>query len=129
VGELKIHGYSAYLHPIGDGLLMGIGQDATDSGRVQGTQVSIFDVSDISDPTRIDQFTLNKGSSSSVEFDHLAFLYWEPTGLAMVPVQQWWWDSKPDSAIVIGDNVYTVSAKGIMRSDLNSLREEAWLSS
>ncbi|MFV1960822.1 MAG: beta-propeller domain-containing protein [Acidimicrobiia bacterium] len=168
VGELKIHGYSAYLHPIGDGLLMGIGQDATDSGRVQGTQVSIFDVSDISDPTRIDQFTLNKGSSSSVEFDHLAFLYWDQTGLAMVPVQQWWWDSKPDSAffgavglrvdddgyleevrriahpggddegwdpraqilrsIVIGDSVYTVSAKGIMRSDLDSLREEAWLS-
>ena len=27
-GELKIPGYSAYLHPVGDGLLLGVGQDA-----------------------------------------------------------------------------------------------------
>ena len=38
VGELKITGYSAYLHPIGDGLLMGVGQDATDQGRRLGAQ-------------------------------------------------------------------------------------------
>ena len=31
-GELHIPGYSAYLHPIGEGLLMGVGQDATDDG-------------------------------------------------------------------------------------------------
>ena len=31
-GELKIPGYSAYLHPVGDGLLLGVGQDATDEG-------------------------------------------------------------------------------------------------
>ena len=167
VGELKILGYSAYLHPIGDGLLMGVGQDATDSGRVQGTQVSVFDVSDPSDPTRIDQITLNKGSSSQIEYDHHAFLYWAPSSLAMVPVQQWWWDDNSESAffgaigltvdddghlrevrrlahpggddgnwdyramilrsIVVGDHVYTVSAKGIMKSDLDSLKEVAWL--
>ena len=34
VGELKILGYSAYLHPIGDGLLLGVGQDADEEGRV-----------------------------------------------------------------------------------------------
>ena len=32
-GELKIPGYSAYLHPVGDGLLLGVGQDTTDEGR------------------------------------------------------------------------------------------------
>ena len=32
-GELKILGFSAYLHPVGDGLLLGVGQDATESGR------------------------------------------------------------------------------------------------
>ena len=31
-GELKMLGYSAYLHPIGDGRLIGIGQDATEQG-------------------------------------------------------------------------------------------------
>ena len=38
-GELKIPGYSAYLHPVGDGLLLGVGQDATDDGRILGTQL------------------------------------------------------------------------------------------
>ena len=28
-GELKIQGYSAYLHPVGDDLVLGVGQDAT----------------------------------------------------------------------------------------------------
>ena len=92
LGELKILGYSAYLHPVGDGLLLGIGQDATETGQIQGTQVSLYDVSDPANPTRLDQITLSEGSSSQVEYDHHAFLYWEPTGLAMVPVQQWFWD-------------------------------------
>ncbi len=96
VGELKILGYSAYLHPVGDGLLLGIGQDATETGQIQGTQVSLFDVSDPASPTRLDQITLSEGSSSQVEYDHHAFLYWEPTGLAMVPVQQWFWDEDKD---------------------------------
>ena len=32
LGELKIPGYSAYLHPIGEDLLLGVGQDATEEG-------------------------------------------------------------------------------------------------
>ncbi|MCZ7528865.1 MAG: beta-propeller domain-containing protein [Acidimicrobiia bacterium] len=83
VGELKILGYSAYLHPAGDGLLIGVGQDATDTGMTQGTQISLFDVSDLSDPRRIDQVNLRSGSSPA-EFDHHAFLM--HNGLAVVPV-------------------------------------------
>lgn len=167
VGELKILGYSAYLHPVGDGLLLGVGQDATDTGQIKGTQVSVFDVRDPADPTKVDQFTLNQGSSSQVEYNHHAFLYWEQTGLAMIPVEQWWWDGKSDNvffgavgltvdgegnlaeierlvhpggadgypdyraqimrSLVIGDDLFTVSAKGIMRSDLATLEETAWL--
>ncbi len=40
LGELKIQGYSAYLHPIGDGLLLGVGQDADKDGATRGTQLS-----------------------------------------------------------------------------------------
>ena len=50
LGELKIPGYSAYLHPIGEDLLLGVGQDADDDGRALGTQLSIFDVSDLRKP-------------------------------------------------------------------------------
>lgn len=98
LGELKIPGYSAYLHPVGEGLLMGIGQDATDEGRVQGTQVSVFDVTDLSDPERVDTHTLGEGTNSAVEFDHHAFLFWD--GLAVVPVQQWRWDEKTEEVFM-----------------------------
>ncbi|HEY3240842.1 MAG TPA: beta-propeller domain-containing protein, partial [Acidimicrobiia bacterium] len=86
VGELKIPGYSAYLHPVGDGLLLGIGQDATEAGRRTGAQASLFDVSDPAQPRRLDQVALGHGSSA-VEFDHHAFLWWEPRGLAVLPLQ------------------------------------------
>lgn len=84
VGELKIPGYSSYLHPIGDGLLLGVGQDADEDGRVRGTQVSLFDVSDPADPVRLQQFTMPSGSSD-VEHDHRAFLWWAPERLAVIP--------------------------------------------
>lgn len=93
VGELKILGYSAYLHPLSDGLLLGVGQDATEEGRTTGTQVSVFDVSDPANPIRLDQYTM-KGAHSEVEWDHRAFLYWEPTATAVIPVQRWGWDER-----------------------------------
>jgi beta propeller domain-containing protein len=86
LGELKIRGYSAYLHPVGNDLLIGVGQDATEQGRTLGTQISLFDVSDLSRPARLQQRAIAGGSSSEVEYDHHAFLYWPPTKLAVVPV-------------------------------------------
>jgi hypothetical protein len=85
VGELKISGYSAYLHPAGDNRLIGIGQEATQQGRVQGTQVSVFDVSNLASPRRIAQYHVQYGHSEA-EFDPHAFLYWPATGLLVVPV-------------------------------------------
>lgn len=87
-GELKIPGYSAYLHPVGHGLLLGVGQNATDEGRPLGTQISLFDVSNPDAPRRVQNLTLPDGWSEA-ENDHHAFLYWAPTGLAMVPVNSY----------------------------------------
>ena len=87
-GELKIHGYSAYLHPVGEDRLLGVGQDADEEGRTLGTQVSLFDISDLDRPERIAQWTA-PGGRSQVEFDALAFLYWPPTGLAVLPMNQY----------------------------------------
>ncbi|MGI5212677.1 beta-propeller domain-containing protein [Plantactinospora sp. CA-290183] len=84
-GELKITGYSAYLHPVGDGRLLGIGQEADTQGRTQGTQVSLFDVSDLAKPTRIAQHHVRYGHSEA-EFDPHAFLYWPATSTLVVPV-------------------------------------------
>jgi Beta propeller domain len=84
-GELKIRGYSAYLHPLGGGLLLGVGQDATDAGATLGTQLSLFDVSDPSSPRRLHHAAV-PGASSAAELDHHAFLWWAPRDLAVVPL-------------------------------------------
>ncbi len=89
VGELKIRGYSAYLHPLEPGLLLGVGQDASERGATLGTQVSLFDVSDPARPSRLHQWTVPGGSSSEAEWDHHAFLWWAPSKLAVLPVESW----------------------------------------
>ena len=88
-GELKIPGYSAYLHPVGEDLVLGVGQDADEQGRIRGTQVSLFDVSDPAKPVRTHQYRLPRSSRTEVEFNHRAFLYWPQTGLAVLPIG-WW---------------------------------------
>ncbi|WP_084961738.1 beta-propeller domain-containing protein [Thermoactinospora rubra] len=88
VGELKITGYSAYLHPAGEGRLIGVGQEATEEGRTRGTQISLFDVSDPAGPRRLSQM-FQKDSGSEAEWDPHAFLYWPKTGLTVIPLNTW----------------------------------------
>ncbi|WP_091057765.1 beta-propeller domain-containing protein [Micromonospora humi] len=86
-GELKVNGYSSYLHPAGDGRLLGVGQEATDRGRIQGLQVSLFDVADPARPTRVAQHHVAQGWSDA-EFDPHAFLWWAPERLVVLPVMR-----------------------------------------
>lgn len=87
-GELKILGYSAYLHPVADGYLVGVGQDADEAGRTLGTQVALFDVRDPAAPNRVAVATV-PGGSSEAEWDHRAFLWWPATGLTVIPVSNY----------------------------------------
>lgn len=52
LGALKVPGYSDYLHPIGDGRILGLGVDADDEGRTGGGQAAVFDLSDPTHPVR-----------------------------------------------------------------------------
>ena len=85
LGELKIPGFSDYLHPVGADLLLGVGQDANRRGRSAGAQVSTFDLSDRSAPTRLAALDLDAGHSP-VERDSRAFSYLPADRLALVPV-------------------------------------------
>lgn len=99
-GELKINGYSAYLHPIGEHLLLGVGRDADERGWRLGAQVSIFDTSNPAAPARLANKVLGPGSFAA-EFDPHAFLWWAPKSLALLPYDGW--DSRTyvrDSAVV-----------------------------
>ena len=88
-GELEIPGYSAYLHPVAPGLLLGIGQDAGADGITRGAQASLFDVSDPANPIRTAHVSLGRNSSTEVEYDHHAFTWDAGHGLAVVPVSSW----------------------------------------
>jgi uncharacterized secreted protein with C-terminal beta-propeller domain len=110
VGELKILGYSAYLHPISDDLLLGVGQDATAQGRTQGTQLSLFDVSDLHRPARRAHASLGAGASSTAEFDPHAFLFWQPSNLAVIPLSAYGGAAGTQFEGAVG---FTVGAAGI----------------
>ena len=85
-GELKIPGFSSYLHPIDADTLIGVGQAADASGVTEGTQVSLFDVSDPAAPRRIAQRTLGTDWSEAEAEPH-AFLWWAPTSTLVLPAQ------------------------------------------
>lgn len=105
LGELKITGFSSYLHPVGENLLLGVGQEADQSGSIEGLQISLFDTSDPTDPRRVDQLLLadildlsetdtdRTGSSSPVERDHRAFLFYEDS--AFIPYESYWSSYSP----------------------------------
>lgn len=88
LGELKIPGYSAYLHLVGEDRLLGVGASADEEGMVTGAQVSLFDISDLTAPEQLDVLRVPQ-AYTPVEYDHRAFLYWSPTSLAVLPMEVW----------------------------------------
>jgi uncharacterized secreted protein with C-terminal beta-propeller domain len=103
LGELKIPGFSAYLHPLGDGRLLGVGQDATLAGQQLGAQVSTFDLSRLDHPRRLDTLGLGDHTESYVEQDSRAFTYLPDQRLAFVPVTDWFDGSTSVQVIRIGE--------------------------
>ncbi len=108
VGKLKVPGYSGYLHPLSETLLLGVGRDADKSGRTGGVQFSLFDVSNPAKPRRLAAKVVGEQGASSVEYDHHGFLYWAPERLTVVPVELW---DGSGSHQFVGALALTVSSK------------------
>jgi uncharacterized secreted protein with C-terminal beta-propeller domain len=91
LGQLKIPGFSEYLHPLGPRRMVGVGQDASLGGVVRGAQVALFDVSDLTAPRRLDSVTYGKGSAAGAATDPRQFT-WLPdrrTVLTVVSRGDW----------------------------------------
>lgn len=92
LGELKISGYSNYLHPYDENHLIGIGKEAipADEGDFawhQGVKISLFDVSNITNPREVDSIVIgDRGSDSLVLRDHHAFLLDKKRNLLVIPI-------------------------------------------
>ena len=156
-GVLQVPGYSAYLHPVGDGLLLGVGHDGTEDGRLTGAAVSLIDVHDPIAPVRADLEAFGPLTSPVTEPDHHAFLWWPATATAYVPVGTLGIggsvqvvrlaegtitrvgavsptgapdpvDVVFDRVVIIGDRLLSVSRSGVQVSDLGTLAPIAWVS-
>lgn len=157
-GELKITGYSSYLHDGGDGRLIGVGQESTPDGMSVGAQVSLFDVADPSAPAKLDGHVV-PDAWAETESDPQAFLFWAGTGQVVVPIQSMTGsggtsalvvrlgddtvteqgqvtrtEAPPDGwawlrrTIVVGDTLYTVWQDGVQANGLADLEPRGWLS-
>ena len=96
-GQLELEGYSSYLHPVGDNLLLGVGRTIGAGNEPNGTQLSLFDVADPAHPALLAQRSI-AGGNSSAEFDHHAFLWWPATKLAVMPVTIYDYTAKQDGS-------------------------------
>ncbi len=86
VGELKIPGFSNYLHPVDDDLILALGQDADDDGVIQGLQIAMFNVSNFTHPTQIHKYVETGYSSSDAQYEHKAFRYLPKSKLLILPL-------------------------------------------
>src|SRR3989344_1922729 len=99
LGELKIPGYSDYLHPYDENHIIGIGKEAVDAseedrfGRnldfawYQGIKISLFDVTDVENPKEISKFNIgDRGTDSEALRDHKAFLFDKEKKLLVIPI-------------------------------------------
>jgi uncharacterized secreted protein with C-terminal beta-propeller domain len=93
LGQLKIPGFSRYLHPYDDNTIIGIGRDASLTGRQEGLKISLFDVTDVEKPKEVAKFvTDEKYASSKAEYEHKAFLFSKEKNMLVIPAYSYSWD-------------------------------------
>ena len=71
LGELKIPGFSEYLHPYGDGKLLDIGMDVSEDGfTTEGVKLSMFNVTDPSNVTEENKYTIEESYGTDVGYNY-----------------------------------------------------------
>lgn len=86
LGELKVPGFSEYLHPVAEGRLLGVGieQNMMGGGITEEVKISLFDTSKADELKEVS--TLKRQGSSEANQDYKAFMYDPETKIAFVPV-------------------------------------------
>ena len=85
-------GFSNYLHPYNNDLLIGLGRDTDLEGRQKGVKVSLYDVSNIKEPKEISSYIFDKNTNSEALFNHKAFLFSKEKNLLAVPINTYAWE-------------------------------------
>ena len=112
LGELKIPGYSTYLHPYDENHLIGIGMQTEEkiyrdsSGRVTSTaavitgmKMALFDVTDVNNPIQIsDTIIGDSRTTSAILTNHKALLFSKEKQLLAIPVNNYTEDFEIESS-------------------------------
>jgi uncharacterized secreted protein with C-terminal beta-propeller domain len=92
LGELKIPGYSDYLHPYDETHLIGVGKETEEAAYgdfawFKGVKLSLFDVSNVTEPRQMDKTVIgDRGTTSEVLSNPKAFLFDNARSLLVIPV-------------------------------------------
>ena len=100
LGELKLPGYSDYLHPLDDDHVIGFGKDAVDASAYdkwnrdldfawyQGMKIAIFDVTDVTEPVVLDDVVIgDRGTDSELLYNHKALMFDSARGIMAFPIR------------------------------------------
>lgn len=129
-GELKIPGYSSYLHPVTDTMILGVGQEDNN------VKLSLFDVSNPSSPVEISKYLLDD-YWTEISSNHHAFLIDKDHKLFFIPGSNGGHligyegdrleylknigDFSVTRALYIGDNLYVIGSEELYVYDENTL--------
>ncbi len=143
LGELKIPGFSNYLHPLGEDHLIGFGSDtkleSSKAGEARvvtgGMKISLFDVSDFENPVEKDTEIIGgRGTTSALQYDHKALFTHQEKNLYGFPIAIYE-ETNGDYIEFEGEGamIYTITPEGIEQTaDLineSSAQYEDWNSS
>ena len=109
-GEVKLPGFSSYLHPAGKNLLLGVGVGGTEEGTDGSAKLSLFDVSDPSAPKEVDSFVM-KNTDFNTEYK--AFIEDSDPNTYLIPFNCWRYSQNEYE-----DNILSTDAKrstGVVR--------------
>jgi len=112
LGQLKIPGYSSYLHPYDETHVIGIGKEDSN------VKISLFDVTDVENPVELSKYLITDDdessyswTSSSALYEHKAFLFDEEKQLLIFPAS----DEYKESAYVFHvDTANDIELKGVI---------------
>jgi len=93
LGELKIPGFSNYLHPYDENTIIGIGKETEGNqwGGIStaGVKIALFNVEDVNNPELITQYEIGEaGTDSEALREHKAFLFDRDKNLLVLPIRE-----------------------------------------
>ena len=123
VGELEISGFSEYLHPVDDDLILSVGRDADAEGRQAGLQLQLYDVSDFANPVLVDKLLIGDANTySEVEHNPRALAYRASDRLFGLPLYGYY------NGYDVGFNIYQLEGTAFDALNEISRHSEGWYS-